>query len=160
MADEKNLGQNDGNQDDTDYKALYEQAKADADKAKAAARKWEERSKSNKAKADKLDEIQAGEDSVESRLAKLEAENKALHDAKARSELVAKVAAEVGISESLVDSLSGTDEETLTKQAQAFAELKPKGAPSAPEAGKFPRNESGRSNADAFGELVEKSLSR
>lgn len=160
MADEKNLGQNDGNQDETDYKALYEQAKADADKAKAAARKWEERSKANKAKADKYDAATAGEESLEDRIAKLEADKLALQQANARRELVAKVAAEVGISEALVDSLSGTDEETLTKQAQAFAELKPKGAPSAPEAGKFPRNESGRSNADVFGELVEKSLSR
>ena len=156
MAEDKTLEQTDGEQNAPDYKALYEQAKADADKAKAAARKWEERSKANKAKADKYDAATAGEESLEDRIAKLEADKKALQQANERRELVAKVAAEVGISESLVDSLSGTDEGTLTAQAQAFAALKPKGAPSAPEAGTFPRNQSGKSTADQFSDVLDK----
>ena len=49
-----------------DYKALYEQLKAES-------RKWEDRSKQNKAKADKLDELMAGNDSIEERIAALEA---------------------------------------------------------------------------------------
>lgn len=122
---------NDGGKE-PDYKALYEQLKSES-------RKWEERSKANKAKADQLDQLMAGNDSVEERIAALEAENKAMKDAKARQELVAKVAAEVGLSESIVASLSGADEESLTEQAKAVAGLKPKGAPNAPEAGKFPR---------------------
>lgn len=115
-----------------DYKALYEQLKAES-------RKWEDRSKQNKAKADKLDELMAGNDSIEERIAALEAENKAMKDAESRHALVAKVAAATGLSESLVATLNGEDEETLTSQATAIADLKPKGAPNAPEAGKFPR---------------------
>ena len=114
-----------------DYKAMYEQLKSEA-------RKWEERAKANKDKADKWDEAAAGSDSIEDRIAALESENQAMKDAEARHQLVAKVAAATGLSESLVGSLNGTDEETLTSQAKAFASLKPKGAPSAPEAGKFP----------------------
>lgn len=126
-----------------DYKAMYEQLKAES-------RKWEDRSKQNKAKADKLDELMAGNGSVEDRIAALEAENKAMKDAKARHELVAKVAAATGLSESIVAALNGEDEESLTAQAKAVAELKPKGAPNAPEAGKFPREK------QAEGEDAEK----
>lgn len=126
-----------------DYKAMYEQLKAES-------RKWEDRSKQNKAKADKLDELMAGNGSVEGRIAALEAENKAMKDAKARHELVAKVAAATGLSESIVAALNGEDEESLTAQAKAVAELKPKGAPNAPEAGKFPREK------QAEGEDAEK----
>lgn len=115
-----------------DYKALYEQLKAES-------RKWEDRSKQNKAKADRLDELMAGNDSIEERIAALEAENKAMKDAETRHALVAKVAAATGLSESLVATLNGEDEEALTAQAKAVADLKPKGAPVAPEAGKFPR---------------------
>lgn len=117
-----------------DYKALYEQLKAES-------RKWEDRSKQNKAKADKLDELMAGNDSIEERIAALEAENKAMKDAETRHALVAKVAAATGLPESLVATLNGEDEEALTAQAKAVADLKPKGAPSVPEAGKFPREQ-------------------
>jgi hypothetical protein len=129
-------------QQEPDYKALYEQLKADA-------RKWEDRAKANKQKADKYDEMAAGSSSVEERIAALEAENKAMKDAKAHAELVAKVAAATALPEALVATLSGSDEETLTTQAQAISALKPKGAPSAPEAGKFPRD----SNADEDAEM-------
>lgn len=121
-----------GEVQEPDYKAMYEQLKTES-------RKWEERSKANKAKADQLDELMAGNSSVEERIAALEAENKAMKDAKTRHELVAKVAAATGLPESLVANLNGEDEEALTTQAKAFAELKPKGAPTLPEAGKFPR---------------------
>lgn len=134
-----------------DYKALYEQLKAES-------RKWEDRSKQNKAKADKLDELMAGSDSIEERIAALEAENKAMRDAEARRALVAKVAASTGLSESIVATLSGADEEALTAQAQAIADLRPKGAPSAPEAGRFPRGEQQRSNAQQFGDYIDQML--
>lgn len=138
----------------TDYKALYEQLKADS-------RKWEERAKANKAKADEYDQLKGGEESIEDRIAKLEAENQAMKDAETRHALVAKVAKSVGLPESLVENLSGSDEETLTAQAQAVADLKPKGAPSAPEAGKFPReNSSTKTNAERFGDLIEQALGR
>lgn len=130
-----------GEGQEQDYKALYEQLKAES-------RKWEDRSKQNKAKADKLDELMAGNSSIEERIAALEAENKAMKDAETRHALVAKVAAAVGLPESLVGTLNGQDEETLTAQAKAVADLKPKGAPNAPEAGKFPREQQAES-ADA-----------
>lgn len=137
MAEDQN-NKPDSNLDDDqggdgkDYKALYEQLKADS-------RKWEERAKANKAKADKFDQLAGDGDDIEQRIAALESENQAMKDAEARHALVAKVAASVGLSESLVETLNGTDEDALTKQAKAIADLKPKGAPNAPEAGKFPR---------------------
>ena len=130
-----------GEGQEPDYKALYEQLKAES-------RKWEDRSKQNKAKADKLDELMAGNSSIEERIAALEAENKAMKDAETRHALVAKVAAAVGLPEGLVGTLNGQDEETLTAQAKAVAAIKPKGAPSAPEAGMFPREQQAE-DADA-----------
>lgn len=124
-----------------DYKALYEASVKES-------RKWEERAKANKDKADKWDEASAGSDSIEERIAALEAENKQMKDATARHALVAKVAAAVGLPEGLVGTLNGQDEETLTAQAKVVAALKPKGAPSAPEAGKFPREQQAE-DADA-----------
>lgn len=134
-----------------DYKALYEASVKES-------RKWEERAKANKGKADKWDELSAGSDSIEERIAALESENKAMKDAKSRQELVAKVAAATGLPESLVATLNGEDEEALTAQAKAIADLKPKGAPQAPEAGKFPREQFSRSNAQQFGDILDQML--
>jgi len=125
-------GNEGGKEQETDYKSLYEQMKAES-------RKWEGRAKANKEKADKWDAASGGNESVEERIAKLESENQAMRDAKERHDLVTKVAAATKLEYDVVASLNGTDEETLTKQAQAIAGLKPKGAPNAPEAGKFPR---------------------
>lgn len=127
-----NAAQGDAGGEEPDYKALYEQLKADS-------RKWEERAKSNKEKADKWDATTKGNESVEDRIAALEAENEAMKAAEARRTLVAQVAKDTGLSESIVGSLSGADLDTLTEQAKAVASLKPKGAPNVPEAGKFPR---------------------
>lgn len=127
-------------QQEKDYKAMYEAEKAEHEKAVAESRKWESRSKANAEAAKKLEELTAGETSVEDRISKLEAANKALEDEKARNALVAKVAASTGLSEAIVSTLNGQDEKSLIAQAQAIAELKPKGAPTAPEAGKFPKD--------------------
>lgn len=144
MADEANL-ENAAQQEEEakqDFEALYKQAIKES-------RKWEERAKANKEKADKWDAAANGSDSLEERLAALEAENTAMKEAKARRELVAKVATATGLTADLVDSLSGTDEETLTAQAKAFAALKPKGAPRAPEGGKFPRERQAQADEKA-----------
>ena len=134
---------------EVDYKALYE-------KAVAESRKWEKRSKANFEKAQKFDELAQGEESLEDRIAKLEAENRRLEDEKARARLVSKVAASTGLSESLVATLNGSSEETLEAQALAVAALKPTGAPNAPEAGKYPRDAStGKSTAQQFADAVE-----
>ena len=71
----------------------------------------------------------------------IEAANKALEDEKARARLVKDVAKATGVPESIVSTLSATDEETMTAQANAIAEnyKTPGGAPKAPEAGKLPQ---------------------
>lgn len=121
-----------------DYKALYESTKAES-------RKWERQSKKNFEKAKKYDELVAGDKSVEDRIAALEADKKRLEDEKARAKLVKSVSSETGVPESIVASLSATDEETMTAQAKAIAEnyKTPGGAPKAPEAGKFPKGDGG-----------------
>lgn len=134
-------------EEQVDYKALYE-------KTLKESRKWEQRSKDNAEKAKKLDELTAGEESLEDRIAKLEAENKRLHDEKTRAALVAKVAEETGIAESIVATLNAADEDTLKSQAEAIAALKPAGAPMVPEAGKFASEKADKSNGDVFAELV------
>lgn len=118
-----------------DWKAKYEQAIAES-------RKWESRSKANAEKAAKYDELQAQSKSVEERLTAIEAENKALKDREARNALVAQVAQATGVSETIIASLSATDEESLTAQAKAIAEAykTPGGAPKVSEGGQMPNN--------------------
>lgn len=129
-VDETNDEQNGG----VDYKALYESAKAES-------AKWEKRSKANFDKAKKYDELVAGEQSVEDRIAALEADKQRLENEKAHAALVKAVAKSTGVPESIVSNLSATDEETLTAQAKSIAETykTPGGAPKAPEAGIFPQ---------------------
>jgi hypothetical protein len=152
MADENISTAQGDEENEPDYKAMYEAAVRES-------RKWEGRAKANSDKAAKWDEASAGSESVLDRLAKLEAENQAMKDAEARHALVAKVAGEVGLPASLVESLSGSDEDTLTKQAQAIAELKPKGAPNVPEAGVFPSDKANtKNNAQLFGDAIDRML--
>lgn len=132
-------------QGEPDYKAMYE-------KAVAESRKWESRSKANYEKAQKWDEAEEKSRTVEEQNAALKAENKALKDAQAHAEIVKQVAASTGVPESIVSTLNGLDEETLTAQAKAIAESqKPTaGAPDVPEAGKFDREQSGGDDMRAF----------
>lgn len=118
-------------QPETDYKALYEQAKAES-------RKWEGRSKANAKELEALKRQPARDRTVEDRLAALEAENETLRATAARNALVDSVAKATGLDKSIVSALNGADEDVLTEQAQAIAaQLKPKAsAPVAPEAGK------------------------
>lgn len=86
---------------------------------KAEARKWEQRAKENKSAADKLAEFEAANKSEIEKAndAKTAAEQRA---AKAEAESLRwKVAAKHGISDEDAELfLTGTDEETLTRQAQ------------------------------------------
>ncbi len=118
-------------QPDQDYKALYE-------KALAESRKWENRSKSNLKQLEELRKQPAADRTVEDRLAALEAENESLKASAARNSLVESVAKATGVDRAIVASLNGADEDALTEQAQAIAaQLKPRGgAPAAPEAGR------------------------
>ena len=135
MADEKKVDESSDNpaQDESkDYKAMYEQAIAES-------RKWESRSKANAEKAKKYDEMAEQSKTLEERLTAIEAANKALEDEKTRAGLVKSVSKATGVPESIVSTLSATDEETMTAQAKAIAEnyKTPGGAPNAPETGKF-----------------------
>lgn len=154
MADESKVDVTPGEpaQDDgKDYKAMYEQAIAES-------RKWESRSKANAEKAKKYDELESAKRTLEDRVATIEAANKALEDEKERAKLVKSVAKATGVPESIVSSLSATDEKTMTAQAKAIAEnyKTPGGAPKAPEAGKFPREKSQAKTAkEQFAEALE-----
>jgi len=140
MADETKVDEsgngNPAQDDGKDYKAMYEQAISES-------RKWETRSKANAEKAKKYDEMEEAKKTLEERVASIEAANKALSDEKERAKLVKAVAKATGVPESIVSTLSATDEESMTAQAQAIAEnyKTPGGAPKAPEAGKFPKGE-------------------
>ena len=136
--------------DELDYKAMYEEALANS-------RKWEKRSKENAAKAKKLDELEASSKTVE----ELESENARLTAEREHRILVDKVAQESGVSREIVESLNATDEETLLGQAQAIAAAykAPAGAPSMPEAGKFPREGTApKTTAQQFADFFNASL--
>ena len=145
MTDESKVDESkldDPAQDDgKDYKAMYEQAISES-------RKWESRSKANAEKAKKYDELESAKKTLEERVSTIEAANKALEDEKERTRLVKSVAEATGVPESIVSTLSATDEETMTAQASAIAENYkiPGGAPKAAEAGKFLKNEDGNSS--------------
>lgn len=148
MADEpKDVIENDEphGESDKDYKAMYEQAISES-------RKWESRSKANAEKAKKHDELETAKKTLEERVSDIEARNKALEDEKKRAQLVKDVASATGVPESIVSTLSATDEETMTAQAKAIAEAykTPGGAPKAPEAGKFPKNDGGTDEKRQF----------
>jgi len=117
--------------EEKDYKALYEEAIAQS-------RKWEKRSKDNRAELEGLKQSAPKPDpTVEERLAALEEENNSLKAAQARNALIDSVAPAAGVDRSLVASLNGEDEEALTAQAKAIAAIaNPQGgAPRVPEAG-------------------------
>jgi hypothetical protein len=90
---------------------------------KAEARKWEQRAKENKTAADRLAELEdANKSEIQKASDKATAAEKAAAEAKAEA-LRWKVAAKHGITEEDADLfLTGTDEETLTKQAQRLTE--------------------------------------
>ena len=159
MADEPTqdpAAETDGDGSAIDYKALWEQAQADAEKWKALSRQNEKRAKSNESAASDLDEISK-------RLAAIEDENAQLKTAAEHRKLVAKVAKDTGVPETIVATLAATDEKALTEAATAIANAykTPGGAPKVPEGGKFPQDElDTRSNAAKFGAAFDQLLGR
>lgn len=139
MADDPSK-KGDGKQGEgaTDYKALYEEAVAEAEKWKNLSRKNEGRAKANAGAAKNLEGAEQQIADLGKRLEALEAENASLKAAEERKTLVAKVAEKTGVAVGVVTRLLGDDEESLTEAATAIAEAykAPGGAPSAPEAGK------------------------
>lgn len=130
------------------------ETKPDATDWVAEARKWEQRAKENKAAADELAAIKEAQKSDAERSA--DALRAAQSDAEqARAELLRyKIAASHGITDAddIALFLTGTDEDTLTKQATRLAERSVDDSPRPPK----PDPNQGRSgatpgtNADAF----------
>lgn len=144
--------------EEPDYKALYEQAQADADKWKERSRKNEGRAKSNAEAARGYEDATQQLADLTKRLDALEGENATLKAQAARNALVAKVAKSTGVPEGIVASLSAQDEDALSAAATAIAEAykAPGGAPSAPEAGTFAVEQSGSAGGDWLREALTK----
>lgn len=155
MADEPEKKQDGtGTDPEPDWKALYEQALADAEKWKAMSRRNEGKAKANADAADQLADLSK-------RLAAIEGENAALKASAERAETVRAVAAETGVPEPIVAQLAPTDREALAAAAKAIADAyrAPGGAPRAPEAGRFPPDgANAKTNAQRFAETVEAML--
>ena len=147
-----------------DYKAMLEQARRDLEAAQAETERWKAQSRKNEGRAKTNAEAAKGyEDATQQladlseRLAAIEGENARLKAAAARAEVVSKVAAVTGVPEAIVSSLAASDEKALTEAATAIAEAyrTPGGAPTAPEAGTFPKGgEAGAEGADWLREAL------
>lgn len=145
-----------------DYKALYEAAQAEADRWKERSRKNEGRAKSNAEAARGYEDATQQLADLTQRLDALEGENATLRANAARAALVAKVAKSTGVPEAIVSALAASDEDGLTAAATAIAEAykAPGGAPSAPEAGRFPAGGSEKTKQSAFGDIIADALHR
>lgn len=132
----------------TDYKALYEQLKADS-------RKWEDRAKSNKEKADAYDALQAkaseqaqANKTLEEQVADIRNQLNASNAANTRL----KIASEKGVPERFV---FGATEDEMRENADAFLDevakaAKKPTAPVVPTEGKAPETKSGLSDYEQF----------
>lgn len=145
---------------EADAHAKAQAEPTDATDWKAEARKWEARAKENKAKADAYDEAQeAAKSDLQKAIERAERAEAAVAEFKAEKEhadVVAKVAESTGLAASLVASLNGADEEALMEQARSIAALKPSGAPTAPEAGRFPRDAGGsKTTSQQFADAID-----
>lgn len=118
---------------ETDYKALYEAEKEAKEKAIAESRKWEGRSKANKAASAKA------EKTAEERIADLESKLSEKEGAEERAKLAAKVAQEKGVP---ADLIVGDDEESMAEWAdKMLAAFKKKPAPSVRKPGSFAKDD-------------------
>lgn len=118
---------------ETDYKALYEAEKEAKEKAIAESRKWEGRSKANKAASAKA------EKTAEERIADLESKLSEKERAEERAKLAAKVAQEKGVP---ADLIVGDDEESMAEWAdKMLAAFKKKPAPSVRKPGSFAKDD-------------------
>lgn len=163
MADDTTTTPSDesGAAKEPDYKAMWEEAKAEAERWKANSRKNEGRAKTNAAAAKGLEEANKQLTDLSERISAIEGENAALKASAARAEVVAKVARETGVPEAIVASLAGEDEKGLRQAASAIAEAYkvPGGAPAAPEAGKLPSTGgSAKTASQKFADTIDELL--
>ena len=107
MAEEQQASQADGGAgeegQEPDYKALYEQAKANS-------RKWEKQAKANKTAAEELEKAQEAGKTADEQIADLKRRLDEKEKAEARAKLAAKVAEEKGVP---ADLIVGDDEASM-----------------------------------------------
>ena len=124
---------------------------------KAEARKWEQRAKENKAVAERLAEFEDAQKTEQERLTeRLQTAEQAAQQAKAEAARY-RIASRHGITEEDAQLfLTGTDEDTLVRQAEAFAARVSKPSTPRPDPAAGVRGASGElSNADRFADLVD-----
>lgn len=85
---------------------------------KAEARKWEQRSKENKAKADRLDELEAAQQSAEERLTGQLTEATRAREAAERRALQYEVGISKGINPALIPRLAGATRDEMEADAE------------------------------------------
>lgn len=130
-----------GEPQEPDYKALYEQAKANS-------RKWERQAKANKDVAAELERAQKAGKSAEERIAELTQRLDEKERAEARARLASEVAQRKGVPAEL---LVGDDAESMEAWAdKLLAHFKQKPAAKAERPGKFDRGEDGGSELREF----------
>lgn len=107
-----------------DWKAEYEKAMAERDKLVAQSRKWEERAKANKAKADKADQMEEASKTDAEKLSdavkRAEKAESKLREYEAKAErdgIVREVAEAKGVDRELLSRMSGDDRESVEANA-------------------------------------------
>ena len=107
-----------------DWKAEYEKAMAERDKLVAQSRKWEERAKANKAKADKADQMEEASKTDAEKLSdavkRAEKAESKLREYEAKAErdgIVHEVAEAKGVDRELLSRMSGDDRESVEANA-------------------------------------------
>lgn len=135
-----------------DYKALYEQAKADAEKWKSLSRKNESKAKTNSEAAANFEQLTEQMKQLTEQMQSIQSERDTLKAAEERRVMVAKVAADSKLPESVISALSGTDEATLTEQAKALKAAIPAYPTRSDDGGSS--KPSTTSNAQRFGEIL------
>ena len=139
MPDETIQGES--TQAEPDYKALYEQAKANS-------RKWEKQAKANKSAAEELAKSQEAAKTADERIADLKKRLDEKERAEARAKMAAKVAQKKGVpADLLVGEDEGEMEAWADKMAAAF---KKKPAAGVDKPGSFDKGESGSSDMRGF----------
>ena len=109
-----------------DLAAQIEALTKDRDEWKRHSRENEARAKENAEKAKAYDGSQEKSKTMEERLAALEAERNQLASEKERSALVSKVSKATGVPSQVLDMLTGTDEKSLTDQANLIIQAQKK----------------------------------
>ncbi len=123
---EQNGGTPDATPTPEDLAAQIEALTKERDEWKRHSRENEARAKENAEKAKTYDGLQEKSKAMEERLAALEAERDQLASEKERNELVSKVSKATGVPPQVINVLSGTDEQSLTEQANLIIQAQKK----------------------------------